>query len=66
MEFEYQASFYFSQEDENKVLGLISNGFTVESAIQEWATGLEDSDYYTIDYVRDQIISYIYSKIENH
>lgn len=64
MEFEYQGSFYFSQQDENEVLGLISNGFTVEEAIQEWIDGLDDCFYYEVENVRDKIISYIYSKIE--
>lgn len=63
MEFEYQGSFYFSQEDENEVLGLVSNGFTVEGAVQEWSSGLDDCFYYEIENVRSQIISYIYSKI---
>lgn len=64
MEFEYQGSFYFSQQDEDEVLGLISNGFTVEGAVQEWVSGLDDYFYYEVENVRDQIISYIYSKIE--
>jgi hypothetical protein len=66
MEFEYQGSFYFSQQDEDEVLGLISNGFTVEGAVQEWVSGLDDCFYYEVENVRDQIISYVYSKIEKN
>lgn len=66
MEFKYQGSFHLSQEAENEILGLISNGYMVEGAIQEWIDNLDDNEYYTVEYVREQIVSYIYSKIEKN
>lgn len=63
MHFEYEGCFYFSEEDEKEVLDLIENGMTPEQAVDDWACGLDDCEYYRADEVKDQIISYIQTKI---
>lgn len=63
MVFEYQGSYYFSESDEKEVLDLIENGMTVEQAVEDWRCGLDDCDYYIVDKVKDQIESYIRSKV---
>lgn len=63
MYFEYEGAFYFSEEDEQIVLDSIKNGRTPKQAVDEWSYGLDDDDYYRVDEVKDQIISYIQTKI---
>ena len=63
MHFEYSGCFYFSEEDEQIVLELIENGRTLNQAVDEWSWGLDDSEYYRVDEVKDQIIDYIQTKI---
>jgi hypothetical protein len=63
MFFEYGGCFYFSEEDEQIVLDSIKNGRTPKQAVDEWSWGLDDNDRHCLNEVKDQIISYIHTKI---
>lgn len=66
MDFEYTANFYLDENDINEMCELVENNIceTVEEAIDEVARGWEDYAYYSFDYVRDDVISYIYAELE--
>ena len=59
MEFEFTTSFYLSPADEQEILGLIKNGMEIERAVEDWRNGLDDCDYFEVLYVKEQIIAYI-------
>lgn len=64
MEFEFKETVYFSEFDEEEVLENISNGMTIERAVADWISGLDDCEYYIVCRVEEQIISYMYSVLE--
>lgn len=64
MEFEFKETVYFSEEDEKEVRKNISNGMTIDRAVSDWISGLDDCDYYIVCRIEDQIIDYMYSVLE--
>ena len=59
MEFEFTETVYFSEFDEEEVLENISNGMTVEEAVADWISRLDDCEYYIVSRVEEQIVNYM-------
>lgn len=66
VEFEYSSSFYLSSGDIEDILENVRNGLTVEEAVVDWYSGLDDSDYYIVsEHLKDRIIEYIEENMED-
>jgi hypothetical protein len=60
MEFEYTDIFYVESSDLREMYLLCKNkGYTPQEALQEVASGWDDSDFYAVGLVADQIIEEI-------
>lgn len=65
VEFEYSSSFYLSSGDIEDILTNVRNGLTIEEAVVDWYSGLDDSDYFIVlEHLKDRIIEHI-EKIYN-
>lgn len=60
MEFEYTDVFYVESSDLREMYLLCKNkGYTPQEALKEVSSGWDDSDFYTVGLVADQIIEEI-------
>ena len=58
MNFEYSASFYVSESDFEEMVRLCQkHGYSPQDALHHVACGWDDCDYYTYEYVEDQILA---------
>jgi hypothetical protein len=58
MIFEYYACFYVSESDFEEMVRLCrDDGYTPQDALNDVACGWDDCDYYTYEYVEDEIIA---------
>lgn len=66
VDFGYSGSFYLSSSDIEDILTNVRNGSSVEEAVVDWYSGLDDSDYYIVlEHLRDRIIEYIEENMED-
>ena len=65
MEFEINTAFYLSDGDKEEILAMISNGYSVEYAVKDFISGLDDCDYYLAGMVEEEIINYFKNLLTN-
>ena len=66
VDFGYSGSFHLSSSDIDEILNNVRNGSTVEEAVVDWYSGLDDSDYYIVlEHLRDRIIEHIEQIVED-
>lgn len=64
MDFGFAGSYRLSRDDKKDILANIENGMTVEEAVEDWASGLTDLDYFIVnEFVLDRIIEYFESEV---
>lgn len=64
MDFDFSGSYYLSENDEKEILNAIADGMSVEEAVRDWVSGLDDLYYFIInEFILDRIISYIESEV---
>jgi hypothetical protein len=65
MDFGYSGNYHFDEWDKKEILANIENGMTVEEAVEDWQSGLNDIDYAVVeDYLFNRIVEYIESEVE--
>jgi hypothetical protein len=69
MEFTYTNTFYVEEADIAYMVDcVISKDYSVEEAVDDWASGLDDADFYAVGYIEDdliQVINDMANKIKN-
>ena len=66
VDFGYSGSFYLSSGDIEDILTNVRNGSTVEEAVVDWYSGLDDSDYFIIsEHLKDRIVEHIREIMED-
>lgn len=64
MDFGYSGNFHLDNSAEEEILEIIENGLSVEDAVLQWMNGLDELDFFIVcEFLKDRIISYIYSLI---
>ena len=64
MDFGFSGNYHLSRDDKNEILNAISNGMSVEEAVEDWASGLSDLDYFIVnEFILDRIINYFESEV---
>lgn len=65
MDFGYSGNYHLDECDKREILANIENGMTVEEAVEDWQSGLNDIDYAVVeDYLFNRIVEYIESVVE--
>jgi hypothetical protein len=65
MDFGYSGNYHLYESDKKEILANIENGMTVEEAVEDWQSGLNDIDYAVVeDYLFNRIVEYIESEVE--
>ena len=65
MEFEINTTFYLSDLGKKAILEMISKGYSVEYAVEDFIDGLDDCDYYLAGIVEKEIIKYFKNLLTN-
>jgi hypothetical protein len=65
MEFEIRTTFYLSEADKKEILETISKGFSIEYAVEDFISGLDDCDYYLAGMVEEKIVNYFKNLLTN-
>jgi hypothetical protein len=65
MEFEIKTTFYLSDADKEEILETISKGHSVEYAVEDFISGLDDCDYYLAGMVEEKIVKYFKELLTN-
>jgi len=64
MDFGFSGNYHLSRDDKNEILNAISNGMSVEEAVEDWASGLNDLDYFIVnEFILDRIIDYFENEV---
>lgn len=64
MDFGFAGNYRLNESDKKDILTNIENGMTVEEAVEDWVSGLNDSDYVIVnEFVLDRIIDYFESEV---
>jgi hypothetical protein len=65
MDFCYSGNYHLYESDKKEILSNIENGMTVEEAVEEWQSGLNDTDYAVVEeYLFNRIVEYFESEVE--
>lgn len=59
MEFKYTGYFYVEEGELEEMKKKIAAGENPERVYYDWSIALDDDDYYTVDFVKDQIMAEI-------
>lgn len=60
MEFEYTDCFYVSEGDLDEICDNVKHGsMTIQEAVNDWAAGLDDCDFYRVGNIEDDLIAKI-------
>lgn len=60
MEFTYTNTFYVEEADIAYMVDcVISKDYSVEEAVDDWASGLDEADFYAVGYIEDKLIQTI-------
>jgi len=60
MEFTYTNTLYIGEADIAYMVDcVISKDYSVEEAVDDWAAGLDDVDFYAVGYIEDKLIQTI-------
>lgn len=66
VDFGYSGSFHLSKSYIDEIVNSVRNGSTVEEAILDWLSGLDDCDYYIVqEHLKDRIIEHIEQIVED-
>ena len=66
VDFGYSGSFHLSKSYIDEIVNSVRNGSTVEEAVVDWISGLDDCDYYIVqEYLKDRIIEHIEQIVED-
>lgn len=57
MYFDYSDSFYVSDDDFEQMLKYMAKGHSAQLALNNWASGLDDPDFFTVGKVEMDIIA---------
>lgn len=64
MEFNYTNTFYVDEADIAYMVDcVVSEGYTIEEAIDDWSAGLDDEYYYSVGKIEDQLRQVIIDRI---
>lgn len=64
MDFGFSGNYHLPESDKKEILNAIENGMSVEEAVEDWASGLNDFDYFIVnEFVLDRIINYFESEV---
>lgn len=64
MEFEFTGIFYVAPADLEEMVRLVKEGYSPEDAFDDVASGWDDYDYYSAEYVRDDVIKEIKKRLD--
>ena len=65
MDFGYSGNYRLDECDKKEILANIENGMTVEEAVEDWQSGLNDVDYAVVEeHLFNRIVEYIESEVE--
>ena len=65
MNFDFSESFYVSENDIEEMCNSVKNGWSIQMAINDWASGLDDCDYYSVGYIEEQLADEIKKRLES-
>ena len=65
MEFRYDGYFYVDELSLDDMANEIKEGASLDEIYDDWVSGLEDVDYFTVDYVEDDIKKEILRRAKN-
>lgn len=64
MDFGFSGNYHLPENDKKEILNAIANGMSVEEAVEDWASGLNDFDYFIVnEFVLDRIMNYFESEV---
>ena len=64
MEFNYTDTFYVEEGDIEYIVNcIVSEGYTIEEAIDDWSAELDDEYYYSVGEIEDQLRQVINDRI---
>lgn len=64
MEFNYTDTFYVEEEDIEYIVNcIVSEGCTIEEAIDDWSAELDDEYYYSVGEIEDQLRQIIIDRL---
>ena len=65
-DFGYSGSFHLSKSYIDEIINAVRNGSTVEEAVVDWVSELDDCDYFIVqEHLKDRIIEYIEEIVED-
>lgn len=64
MEFEYTRSLWVDENDLNEMATLVKNGQNIENAIENVASGWDDSNYYSLEDIFEQLRDEVLRRVE--
>lgn len=64
MYFDYSDSFYVSDGDFKEMLQYMKEGYSAQLALNTWASGLDDADFFIIGKIETEIIAELERRVK--
>lgn len=65
MEFNFSGTFYVNEEEIKEICNYVKNGMGIQTAINCWAEGLDDVDFYSVGRIEEDLAREIKKRVEN-